>query len=150
MLSLNNLESTSKKRKRIGRGGDKGGTSGRGHKGQLARTGGSHKLGASFEGGQMPLVRRLPKKGFNNTRFKKEYKLVNLQVLEENFSSGDIVSIETLTQKSLIKGKGNFFVKILGDGNLNKNLTIKVHRISESAKEQVERAGGKVELVSEA
>ncbi len=150
MLSLNNLESTSKKRKRIGRGGDKGGTSGRGHKGQLARTGGSHKLGASFEGGQMPLVRRSPKKGFNNSRFKKEYRIVNLQELEEKFSADEIVNIESLTKKGIVKGKGEFFVKILGNGNLSKKLIVQVHKISETAKGQVEKVGGKVELVSEA
>lgn len=149
MLSLNNLESISKKRKRVGRGGDKGGTSGKGHKGQKARSGVPGELKSWFEGGQMSLSRRLPKRGFNNTRFQTEIKIVNLKDLEERFESGETVNLESLTNKGLLKGKGKFFVKVLGDGTLSKNLIIKVDKISKLAEEQVVKAGGKVELVRE-
>ena len=150
MLSLNKLESVSKKRKRIGRGGDKGGTSGRGHKGQGSRSGVGGELKSWFEGGQMSLTRRLPNRGFTNARFKKDVRIVNIKDLEERFESGDTVSLESLTDKGLLKGKGKFFVKVLGNGKLSKNLTVKVDRISKLANEQVEKAGGKVELVREA
>jgi large subunit ribosomal protein L15 len=149
MLSLNNLESITKKRKRVGRGGDLGGTSGRGHKGQKARSGVGGELKPWFEGGQMSLTRRLPKRGFTNARFKKEFKIVNLKDLEDRFDSGEIVSAESLAQKGLVSGKGRFLVKVLGNGNLSKNLTIQVDKISKLAKEQVEKAGGKVELLRE-
>lgn len=149
MLSLNNLESITKKRKRVGRGGDLGGTSGRGHKGQKSRSGVGGELKPWFEGGQMSLTRRLPKRGFTNARFKKEFKIVNLKDLESRFDSGEVVSVESLAQKGLISGKGRFLVKILGNGNLSKSLTIQVAKISKLAKEQVEKAGGKVELLRE-
>lgn len=149
MLSLNKLESVSKKRKRIGRGGDKGGTSGRGHKGQGSRSGVGGELKSWFEGGQMSLTRRLPKRGFTNARFKKDVRIVNIKDLEERFESGDTVSLESLANKGLLKGKGKFFVKVLGNGKLSKNLTVKVDRISKLANEQIEKAGGKVELVRE-
>ncbi len=150
MLSLNKLESVSKKRKRVGRGGDKGGTSGRGHKGQGSRSGVGGELKSWFEGGQMSLTRRLPKRGFTNARFKKDVRIVNIKDLEERFESGDTVSMESLTTKGLLKGKGKFFVKVLGNGKLSKSLTVKVDKISKLANEQIERAGGKVELVREA
>ncbi|MBD3272900.1 50S ribosomal protein L15 [Candidatus Dependentiae bacterium] len=149
MLSLNKLESISKKRKRVGRGGDNGGTSGRGHKGQKARSGVGGELKPWFEGGQMSLTRRLPKRGFVNSKFKKEVKIVNLEDLEKRFAEGDTVDLSTLTNKGLLKGKGKYFVKVLGNGKLNKNLTVKVNKISKTAKEQIEKAGGTVELVGE-
>lgn len=149
MLSLNNLKSTSKKRKRIGRGGDKGGTSGKGHKGQIARSGSPGELKAWFEGGQMNITRRLPKRGFNN-RFKKDVRIVNLQDIEERFSSGDTVNTQSLIEKNLVKTGGKFYVKILGTGKLTKKLTVCADKLSKSAVEQIEKAGGKVELVREA
>jgi large subunit ribosomal protein L15 len=146
MLQLNNLESVSKKRKRVGRGGDLGGTSGRGHKGQGARSGCA--ISPSFEGGQMPLSRRLPKRGFNN-RFKKEFQIINLNDLETKFSSGDVVNKETLREKGLVKGQGKFFIKVLGNGELTKNITIYADKFSKSAVDAIEKSGGKVELVKE-
>lgn len=147
MLSLNNLESITKKRKRIGRGGDLGGTSGRGNKGQKARSGVGGELKPWFEGGQMSLTRHLPKRGFTNAKFKKEFKIINLKDLEQHFDSGEVVSAETLAKKRLISGKGRFLVKVLGNGILSKNLIIQVNKISKLAKEQVEKAGGTVELI---
>ncbi len=150
MLSLSNLESTSKRRKRIGRGGDKGGTSGKGHKGQKARSGVSGELKGWFDGGQMGLARRLPKRGFSNNRFKKEFIIVNLQDLENKFSAGDTVDLKSLVKKGLIKAHGKVLIKILGFGALSKSLIVVADKLSKSAKEQIEKAGGKVELVREA
>lgn len=149
MLSLNNLKSVSKDRRRVGRGGDHGGTSGRGHKGQKARSGVGGELKHWFEGGQMSLTRRLPKRGFVN-RFRKDVKIVNLVDLERKFTDGDLVNLESLMTKRMIKGKGNFFIKILGNGNLTKKLTVKVDKVSKLAGELIVKAGGKVELVREA
>jgi len=146
MLQLNNLESTSKKRKRIGRGGDKGGTSGRGHKGQKARTGAAGELTPFFEGGQMPLTRRLPKRGFVNA-FKKEIVIINLRDLESKFDNGQIVDKKVLFEKNLIKGKRNFLVKILGNGHLSKKLTVKADLFSKSAMDAIQKVGGKAEVI---
>ena len=118
MLQLNNLVSLNKKRKRVGRGGSRGGTSGRGHKGQKARSG-SHTLKPFFEGGQMPLSRRLPRRGFVNS-FKTEFKILNLDQLEAKFAVGEVVSELTLREKGLIKGKKASFIKVLGSGALSK------------------------------
>lgn len=145
MLQLNNLESTSKKRKRIGRGGDRGGTSCRGHKGQKARSGVSGELKPFFEGGQMSLTRRLPKRGFINS-FKKEVLIINLKDLELKFNNDEIVNKKTLLEKNLIKGKRKFLIKILGNGQLNKKLTVKADLFSKSAVEAIQNAGGKVEV----
>src|SRR5215831_1289236 len=103
MFCLENLQSSGKKRKRVGRGGAHGGTSCRGHKGQNARSGGPK--GRGFEGGQTPLQRRLPKRGFNNVNFAKEISLVNLDVLERAFSDGEEVNVHALIQKGLVKPK---------------------------------------------
>src|SRR5579872_2503513 len=103
MFSLDNLQSSGKKRKRVGRGGSRGGTSGRGHKGQNARSGGPK--GRGFEGGQTPLQRRLPKRGFTNANFSKEVSLVNLKSLERIFSEGTEVNLLALAQHGLIKPK---------------------------------------------
>jgi large subunit ribosomal protein L15 len=146
MLQLNNLASLSKKRKRVGRGGKSGGYSGRGSKGQKSRSGANSEIKAFFEGGQMPLARRLPRRGFVNP-FKKEFKLINLTQLEGFFKAGEIVNKETLVEKNLIKGKAPFLVKVLGDGELTKALTIQVDSISESAAKAVEKVGGKIELI---
>jgi len=127
--------------KRVGRGigSGLGGTAGKGHKGQLARTGGRVRRG--FEGGQTPMHRRLPKFGFSNVDFATNYDIVNVGQLEA--LSGE-VSPETLNQQGIV-GKG--LVKILGNGELKKALTVKAHKFSESAKKAIESAGGKVEVI---
>jgi large subunit ribosomal protein L15 len=148
MLRLSNLQSICKKRKRVGRGGDCGGTSGRGHKGQKARTGSSGEIKPCFEGGQMPLSRRLPKRGFNNP-FKQEVKGINLSTLENFFSADERVDESSLRQKGIIKGKRKFLVKILGKGELTKKLNVCADAFSKSAIEAIEKNGGKAELVKE-
>jgi large subunit ribosomal protein L15 len=135
-----------KARKRIGRGPGSGSgkTAGRGHKGQKSRSGYSRRYG--FEGGQMPLVRRIPKRGFYNV-FRVEYQVVNLRDLERVFADGDTVSVETLVDKGLVRG-GKRLVKVLGDGELSKKLTVQVHKYSASAKAGIEKAGGSCEVVT--
>lgn len=147
MITLSNLKPTPgsrrrKKRVGCGEGSGHGKTSGRGHKGQKARSGGSIRLG--FEGGQMPLLRKMPKRGFNNAEFKKIWGIVNLRDLEK-FESGAIVDEVTLRDRQLVSGRVDG-VKVLGTGELTKALTIKVDAISAGAREKVEKAGGKVEL----
>lgn len=143
MLQLNELVKLTKKRKRVGRGGSRGGTSGRGHKGQKARTSGT--VPARFEGGQMPMQRRLPKRGFTNSLFKKEYELVNLDALQTHFDDGQVVDKQLLMQAGCVKtGK---FVKVLATGSLNKKITLEVSACSKAAKEAIERVGGTVKLV---
>ena len=132
--------------KRLGRGigSGLGKTSGKGHKGQWARSGGGVRPG--FEGGQMPLTRRLPKRGFNN-RFKKVYALVNLDVLN-NFEANAVVDFETLYCAGLIKEvKNPCGLKVLGNGELKVALTVKASKFSEQAKNAIEKAGGTAELV---
>ncbi len=146
MLSLSNLQSLSKKRNRIGRGGSRGGTSGRGHKGQKARSG-SNKLKPFFEGGQMPLTRRLPRRGFTNA-FRVSHRALNLRVLEEQFEANDTVNDKSLREKGLLKGRMNT-VKILANGELTKPLTVELEFISKAAAEAIEKAGGKVLKVKE-
>jgi large subunit ribosomal protein L15 len=133
-----------KKRKRVGRGCSSGHgfTSGRGSKGQNARAGGGVK--ASFEGGQMPLYRRIPKRGFNNI-FKKDYSIVNIEKLNM-FNDGDIVSSKELISKGVIKKVGDG-IKILAKGSLTKKLTIKANKFSQKAVKEIESAGGKIEVV---
>ena len=136
---------SSKKRKRVGRGDGSGHgkTSCRGHKGQGARSGGGTRPG--FEGGQMPLQRRLPKRGFHNP-FRIAMAIVNLDQLE-NFPAGSEVTPDVLAERGLVHGK-NRRVKVLGDGLLSKALTIKAHGFSARAKEKIEASGGKVELIA--
>ena len=136
---------SSKKRKRVGRGDGSGHgkTSCRGHKGQGARSGGGTRPG--FEGGQMPLQRRLPKRGFFNP-FRIAMAIVNLDQLE-NFPAGSEVTPDVLAERGLVRGK-NRRVKVLGDGLLSKALTIKAHGFSAKAKEKIEASGGKVELIA--
>jgi large subunit ribosomal protein L15 len=133
-----------KKRKRVGRGCSSGHgfTSGRGSKGQNARAGGGVK--ANFEGGQMPLYRRIPKRGFNNV-FKKDYSIVNIEKLNM-FNDGDIVSSKELISKGVIK-KVVDGIKILAKGSLTKKLTIKANKFSQKAVKEIESAGGKIEVV---
>lgn len=147
MIALNNLEKLTKKRKRVGRGGSRGGTSGKGHKGQKARSGPS--LGLVFEGGQMPLTRRLPKRGFNNAPFKQMFEIVNLQQLEDKFEAGATVDRNTLLEKSIIKGIRGAFIKILGNGDLNKKLIIHADAFSSSAIEAITGKGGEVHVTKE-
>lgn len=131
------------KKKIVGRGSSSGWgkTSGKGHKGQQARSGG--KVYAGFEGGQMPLYRRVAKKGFSNYPFKKEFYVVNLAMLETKYSDGETVNKESLMQKGLLR-KGSLYVKVLGTGDITKKLTVDVDRISALAKEKIEKAGGTI------
>lgn len=133
-------------KKRVGRGigSGLGKTSGKGHKGQWARSGGGVRPG--FEGGQMPLIRRIPKRGFNN-HFRKVYSIVNLSALD-GFDAGTEVTIDSLYEKGLIKiVKGSVGLKVLGNGTLTKALTVKANCFSASAKEAIEKAGGKAEEI---
>jgi large subunit ribosomal protein L15 len=143
MIRLHNLRPRPGSRHRVKRLGSgessgHGKTSGKGHKGQKARSGGSLRLG--FEGGQMPLIRRLPKRGFNNAAFHKTYAVVNLDSLN-NFKAGTTVNEQLLRESKLIRG--NFAgIKILGDGELKHGLTIEADKFSESARAKIEKAGG--------
>lgn len=132
------------KRLGIGESSGLGKTSGKGHKGQKARSGGSIRLG--FEGGQMPLIRRLPKRGFNNTAFRLVYVGVNVSSLEK-LDEGTVVDIKLMESKGLAKGTFDG-VKILGTGELTKKLTVKAHKFSASAKEKIEKAGGTIEIIA--
>ncbi|MBS1786317.1 MAG: 50S ribosomal protein L15 [Acidobacteria bacterium] len=151
-MGLNNLrapEGATHKKKRLGRGQGSGlgKTSGRGNKGQKSRSGYSRKRG--FEGGQMPLHRRLPKRGFTNI-FKREWAEVNLSRLEELFEAGATVTPEVLVEKGLVRKTLKGSIAVLGKGDLSKSLTISAHRFSESAKKKIESAGGKVEIIAPA
>lgn len=129
--------------KRLGCGESSGlgKTSGRGHKGQKSRSGGGVRPG--FEGGQMPLHRRLPKRGFNNTRFQDKIAVVNVSSLGERFEDGDTVNMETLKAARLVKGTYDG-VKVLGNGDLAKKLTVEGCKVSATAKEKIEKAGGSI------
>lgn len=133
-------------RRRVGRGPGSGAgkTAGKGHKGQKSRSGYSRRFG--FEGGQMPLVRRLPKRGFTNN-FRIEFQVVNLRDLERVFGDGDVVSPESLVDKGLVR-KGAQPVKILGAGELTKKLNVKAHKFSTAAQSSIEKVGGSCEVVS--
>jgi large subunit ribosomal protein L15 len=133
------------KRKRVGRGpgSGKGKTCGTGVKGQGTRSG--KKIKATFEGGQMPLQMRIPKRGFHN-RFRKDVEIVNLSDLAR-FGDGAAVDVELLASRGLVRGSGAA-VKVLGDGEAPKNMTLKVNRISSGAREKIEAAGGSVELIA--
>ena len=129
--------------KRLGCGESSGlgKTSGRGHKGQKSRSGGGVRPG--FEGGQMPLHRRLPKRGFNNTRFQDKIAVVNVSSLDERFEDGETVNMESLKKVRLVKGTYDA-VKVLGNGDLAKKLTVEGCKVSASAKEKIEKAGGTI------
>lgn len=146
-MKLNELkaaEGSRRARKRVGRGTSSGfgKTSGRGQKGQLARQGGKTRLG--FEGGQMPLFRRMPKRGFKNIN-RKEYAIVNLSDLNK-FEAGSEVDLNSLQEAGLVK-KQLDSVKLLAKGELNVKLTVKVNKVSAAAKKAVEAAGGSVEVI---
>jgi len=132
------------KRLGCGESSGHGKTSGKGHKGQKARSGGSIRLG--FEGGQMPLIRRIPKRGFNNTSFKIAYAPVNLVDLETLSATG-VIDEKILRDAGLVKGTWDG-VKVLGSGEITKKLSLKVDGISASAREKVEKAGGSIEIVA--
>ncbi len=154
MLKLNNLQSTpgtTRDNKRIGRGQGSGqGTqAGKGHKGQKARAGGGIRLG--FEGGQMPMYRRLPKVGFSNAPFKKEFAVINLQLINDKFEAGAVVDRESLIANGLLAGKNKrLSIKILGKGEITKAFTFKgIEKFSETAKEMIAKSGSKIEEVKE-
>jgi large subunit ribosomal protein L15 len=131
------------KRKRIvgrGQGSGRGTTAGKGNKGQQSRSGGKTYVG--FEGGQMPLYRRLAHRGFSNYPFKKEYQVINLTEIQNSYADGETVSIQSLVLKGLVKGAVP--VKILGGGELTKKLNFEVEALSASAKEKIEKAGGTI------
>ncbi len=149
MSKLNSfkLPAKRKSRTRVGRGnGSKGTYSGRGLKGQKSRSGGGVPL--FFEGGQLPLVKRLPfLRGFKN-RFKKNFSIVNLSDIEDKFNEGDHVDAETLFNLNLIRNKTSN-VKILGNGNLKKSLKISVHSVTKSAEAKIKKSGSTIELINE-
>jgi large subunit ribosomal protein L15 len=147
-LSLNNLhpaKGSTHKKKRLGRGPGSGlgKTAGRGEKGQKSRSGYSSKIG--FEGGQMPLHRRLPKRGFTNI-FKKQWIEVSLEALEKHFSADDDITPEVLHRRGIIK-KAKHDIVVLGNGEVSKALKISAHRFTKSAREKIEKAGGAVTVI---
>lgn len=137
-----------KARKRVGRGpgSGHGKTSGRGHKGYYSRAGASRRLG--FEGGQMPLARRVAKRGFNNKAFADVVAIVNLSALQQRFPEGGDVTPEKLVECDLVSGKFDA-IKILGDGELTAKLTVTAHRFSKSAEEKIVAAGGSVNRITD-
>lgn len=141
-----NASPEAKTRKRVGRGPGSGlgKTAGRGENGQKSRSGAS--IPAWFQGGQTPLYRKLPKRGFNNAQFRTEYATINLSDLNKYFNDGDVVTPELLKEKGIIK-KQLCGVKVLGNGELEKKLTIKANRFSSSAVTKIESAGGKAEVI---
>jgi large subunit ribosomal protein L15 len=147
MIRLHNLRPRPGSRHRVkrlgcGESSGHGKTSGKGHKGQKARSGGSIRLG--FEGGQMPLIRRLPKRGFNNAAFHKHYAIVNLEDLNE-FKAGTFVNEQLLRESKLVRG--HFAgIKILGNGELKHGLKVEADKVSETAREKIEKAGGTIAL----
>ena len=135
-----------KARKRVGRGpgSGMGKTSTRGQKGQKSRSGAS--ISAWFQGGQTPIYRRIPKRGFNNARFETKFATINLSDLEHFFNDGDVVTPEVLKERKIIK-KQLSGVKVLGDGELTKKLTVKANRFSSKAVTKIENSGGKAEVI---
>jgi large subunit ribosomal protein L15 len=142
---LKNVPGARHRKKRVGCGESSGHgkTSTRGNKGQKARSGGAIRPG--FEGGQMPLYRRLPKKGFNNDEFNDDVVSINVSALNERFEDGAVVNEESLRAARLVRGRFDA-IKILGDGDLSRKLTVQVDKVSASAKEKIEKAGGTVTL----
>lgn len=145
-MKLNELSpayGSTKKRKRVGRGGKYSKTAGKGEKGQNARSGGGVRTG--FEGGQLPLFRRLGKRGFNNTRFRTVYATVNVSELNR-FEENTVITPELLIETGLVK-KELDGIKVLGNGELSKKLIVKANVFSRTAKEKIEAAGGKTEVI---
>jgi large subunit ribosomal protein L15 len=148
-IGLNNLKpaaGSTHKKKRVGRGPGSGlgKTAGRGNKGQKSRSGYSGKVG--FEGGQMPLQRRLPKRGFTNI-FKKQWIEVTLATLESSFESGDSITPETMHERGVI-AKGKRDIVVLGTGDITKALTVSAHRFTKGARQKIEAAGGTVNVIT--
>ena len=148
-IGLNNLrpaEGSTHKKKRVGRGPGSGlgKTAGRGNKGQKSRSGYSGKVG--FEGGQMPLQRRLPKRGFTNI-FKKQWIEVTLATLENSFEAGDSITPETMHERGVI-AKGKRDIVVLGTGDITKALTVSAHRFTKGARQKIEAAGGTVNVIT--
>ncbi len=148
-MGLDNLrppDGARRKKKRVGRGegSGKGVTAGRGHKGAKSRSGFKRKRG--FEGGQMPLHRRVPKRGFRNP-FRTEYAVVNLDTLSERFDDGTEVTPELLRERRIVR-RSRALIKVLARGEISKKLTVKAHRFSARAREAIDAAGGSVELLS--
>lgn len=148
-MKINELKpapGSKKKPKRVGRGlgSGHGRYATKGIKGQKARSGGAK--GPGFEGGQMPLQRRIPKRGFSNAPFKKEYAIVNLKDLNKIIDEVDAITPEILLEKGIIKDLKDG-LKILGDGDINKPITVKTHAISKSALQKIQSAGGRVEVI---
>lgn len=143
---LKPAEGSKKRPKRIGRGlgSGHGKTSTKGHKGQKARSGGTK--GPGFEGGQMPLQRRLPKRGFSNAPFKKVYAIVNLDDLNKISTEVDVITPEVLKERGVVKNLKDG-LKILGNGDIDRAITVKTHAISKSARQKIENRGGKVEVI---
>lgn len=149
MIQLHTLESSGKKRKRVGRGGSRGGTSGKGHKGQNARSGGGVR--PSFEGGQMPLHRRLPKRGFSNLQFQDEQITIDLKKITDLFDEDTVVTKELLLENNLLrpkKSKGPFCLKILGN-QASKRLIIQADAFSKGAQKALSDIGGEARLTKE-
>ena len=144
-MQLNQLRpGRGRKRRGRGTGSGQGTTGGRGNKGQNARKSGQVRQG--FEGGQMPLIRRIPKRGFNNARFATVYEIVNLAEIEARFEAGETVNAETLKARRLVHCNEDG-IKILGDGELTKKLTFEVDKVSKSAEEKIKKAGGDIKLI---
>ena len=143
--TIHPAEGATTTKKRVGRGigSGLGKTSGKGHKGQNARSGGGVRPG--FEGGQIPLFRRLPKRGFTNAKFKTEYAVINLSDLNK-FEDGAVVTPELLKEMGLVKQQLDG-IKVLGNGKLEKKLVVKAHKFSNVAQEQIEKLGGKAEVL---
>lgn len=139
---------STRNRKRLGRGraSGQGKTSGKGHKGLNARSGGGARPG--FEGGQMPLYRRLPKRGFLPYGGKTEFAIVNVGDLSARFAAGSVVDPDALAGSRLIHKSGRASVKVLGDGDVAHALTVRAHKVSEGAKQKIEAAGGRVEILT--
>jgi len=131
-------------RKGRGPGSGNGKTAGKGHKGQNARSGGGVRPG--FEGGQLPLYRKLPKRGFKNVRFGKQYTIINVEVLN-NFNDGEVVDFEVLLARGIVSAVAKDGIKVLGEGELTKKLTVIASVFSATAKEKIEAVGGKTEVV---
>lgn len=148
-FTLRAPEGANKKTKRVGRGSSSGlgTTAGKGNKGQQSRSGkGTPYVG--FEGGQMPLYRRIAQRGFSNSPFKKEFAIINLVDLEAKYADGETVNRTSLKEKGLV-GKIVDGIKVLGNGEISKKLTVEVEKISASAKEKIEKAGGSVKVIAE-
>ena len=148
-FNLSAPKGANKKKRIVGRGSSsgRGTTAGRGNKGQQSRSGG--KVYVGFEGGQMPLFRRIARRGFSNSPFKKEYLVLNICDLELKYSDGETVNVKTLAEKGMINKNSKPAVKILSNGEVTKQLTVEVEKVSATAKEKIEKAGGTVTVLAE-